>query len=166
MKPAKPAKSRIVVLAISLAVVGCHKSSERESDEAAKASAVAATQRTPAASERAAKEQADVATAIERERHRYHELLTKEIAWVDRRVTVMQADARRAENAASGERAVKDADVNVARQWRERLKQDLDAVDHLAPGADWSVVKMRIDRDLDEDRPVAIPRTYEKPYGI
>lgn len=159
----RPAQSCAALLLTAGLALGCHKSAERESQEAAKAAAVANAHPSPATADEAKDERADVTKAVERERGRYRELLTKEIGWVDRRAADMDRDAK----LANGDvRAAKDADVNAVREWRERLKQDLDAVENPPAGTDWSVLKMRIQRDLDEDRPVAIPRTYEKSYGI
>jgi UPF0755 protein len=174
-----------VALATCVAsVAACHKSSEHEAEEAAKAAAVAAEKEQRAfkelergetseaaralvesqkAKEKAAAEQADVAEATRREQDRYRALLTKEIAWIDRRVAQMSRDAV---NATGEVRAEKEADVASAREWRDRLSRDLDAIDHPPAGTEWPAIKTRIERNLDEDRPLSIPRSFEKSYGI
>ena len=82
---------------------------------------------------------------------------------LDRRVAVM---ARVAVTAEGTERREKERDAASAREWRERLHLDLQALERRPAGAEWSALKQRIERDLDEDRPASIPRSYEKSYGI
>lgn len=177
-------RSTVVLLAIAASVAGCQKSSEQQADEAAKAAVVKDEKEQRAfdelergdthhaakllvesqeASEHAAREADDVTAAVARERDRFRVLLTKEIAWIDRRVADMERVAVTAEG---NERHAKERDAASAREWRERLRQDLDALEHPPAGSDWSALKQRIERDLDENRPPAIPRSYEKSYGI
>jgi hypothetical protein len=172
--------------AVSLLVTvsACHKSSEQQAEEATKAAAVKSETEKKAfdelergdpgragklmvegqnADERAARESADVPVAVARERDRFRALLTKEISWIDRRVADME---RVALSADGNERLEKERDVAAAREWRERLAQDLAALDHPSPGTDWSALKQRIEHDLDENRPPSILHSYEKSYGI
>ncbi len=172
------------MLAVAVSIAGCQKSSEKQAEEAAQASAVKQQKEQKAyrelergnapsaaramveaqeADEKAAREKTEVAETVEHERERYRALLTKEIAWIDRRAAELEANVGSTEGSV---RAEKQRDVVTAREWRDRLKQDLDAVEHPPPGSDWSAVKMRIERDLDEDRPASMPRSYEKSYGI
>lgn len=171
-------------VAIAMASVACHKSSEQKAEEAAKAaaekdakdekarrelergssgSAARAMVEAQEADEKAATAKAEVTEAVRREQDRYRALLTKEIEWLDRRV----ADLERVATGEQGSvRTQKEHDIVAVREWRERLKHDLAAVDHPPAGMDWSDVKKRVDLDLDENRPPSIPRSYEKPYGI
>jgi hypothetical protein len=177
-------RTSIVVLAVACSVAACQKSSETQAEEAAQATAVKEQKEQKAmrelergnspeaaramveaqeAAEKAAREQRDVAQTLEREHERFRVLLTKEIAWIDRRVAELEANAATTQGDV---RAEKERDVAAAREWRERLRQDLDVVEHPPPGSDWSAVKMRIERDLEENRPASMPRSYEKSYGI
>lgn len=181
MRLADP-RSTVVLLAIAASVGGCQKSSEQQADEAAKAAVVkeqkeqkafaelerGETQRaarllveSQEANEHAVREADDVGAAVTRERFRV--LLTKEIAWIDRRVADMERVAVTSEGT---ERLAKERDAASAREWGERLRQDLEALEHPPAGTDWSALKQRIERDLDENRPPSIPRSYEKSYGI
>ena len=173
----------MVVLAIAASFVACQQSSERQAGKMAKATAVAEQKKAVAlqereqgdpravqamaesqeASERAARESADFLNAVAREQNRYHALLTKEIAWLDRRLVDLEKNAGTTHGAL---RAEKDAEITAGRQWEARLRDDLDLVDHLPPETDWSALKQKVDRDLDENRPAATPRWYEKAYGI
>ena len=184
MRPAIGRGAYVVLLAAAFAAGGCHKSAETEAAEAKQAasariqkeqkaycelqhgSSEAATEaliESQDANERAAREQRDVEVAIERERDRYSTLLRKEISWIERRANELEKDAKTAKGALKVE---KDEDIAAARTWADRLREDLEDVEHLTPDADWSSVKTRIDSDLDENRPVSIPRTFEKSYGI
>jgi len=173
-----------VVLAIAAATAGCHKSSESEAQEAVKASAAAAAKSEHAqrelernageaaealdesreATEKAAREHADVAEAVAREQAKMRALLTKELGWIDKRIGEMARDAASAP--AGKVKDEKQRDVDAAKAWRDRLQADLDAVSNPAPGTDWTQLKTRIERDLDENRPPSVPRSYEKQYGI
>lgn len=155
MRPLVTAPAFVVLAALASAAVGCHKSAEKEMAEAKQATG-----------DDAPRQQEQAVEAVARERARYATLLTKEIAWIDRRIAMLEKDAASATGAL---RAEKDQDVATARTWSDRLREDLEAVEHPkadTADADWSALKMRIDRDLDENRPVSIPRTFEKSYGI
>lgn len=177
-------RSALVLVAIAASAAACHKSSEQQAGEAAKATAEKdqkekrafdELERGPSheaarllvesqdADERAAREKNDVFAAVAHERDRLRVLLTKEIGWIDRRV----ADMERVSLSTEGnERLEKEREVVAAREWRERLRQDLETLEHPPAGTDWTGLKERIDRDLDENRPPSIPRSYEKSYGI
>jgi hypothetical protein len=139
----------LVLLAVATSVAACHKSSSDQRDQREQ-SAQETGGKTPGAKE--AKEQ-----------ERYRALLTKEIDWADRRITALASDLTILQGAA---RADKERDVDMAKAWRQRLQEDLDAIDRPPPGAGWPTVKARIERDLNEDRPPSMPRFFEKPYGI
>ncbi len=182
-------RSRLTTIAMGIALgsaasLGCQKSSEHEATEAAQASLVAqqkservmrelergdhqgferATRERETAGARAAAEAEDVGTAVDRERSRFRVLLTKEIAWIDRRVIDLEKTMTTTNGAVRSEQQ---RDIADARTWRDRLQRDLDAIDEARTFDDWSPLKARIERDLDEDRPRAIPRSYEKSYGI
>jgi hypothetical protein len=79
-------------------------------------------------------------------------LLTKEIAWIDRRVADLSAD--------------RDVEIAAHRAWRARLSEDLEEIDRTPSGDAWTSLKTKMDNDLDVNRPVSIPRAYEIPYGI
>jgi len=128
----------VLALAASVALAACHKPSEQQRDERAAAKAV-------------------------KERDRFRVLLTKEVAWADRRIADVSKSAASLEGNA---RSATDRDLEAARAWRQRLQEDLDAIDRPPPGMDWPALEKRIQRDLDEDRPSSMPRMYEKPYGI
>jgi hypothetical protein len=171
----------VVVAMVSAA---CHKSSEQKAEEAAQATAVKETKEEKArrelergnspsaaramveaqeADEKAAAAQTEVTDAVRHEQDRYRALLTKEVQWLDRRI----ADLERVATEEQGSlRTEKEHDIVAAHDWRERLKQDLTAIDHPPAGMEWTDVKKRVDLDLDENRPPSIPKSYEKPYGI
>ena len=122
---------------VSLATA-CHKPSEQQSEERA-------------------------ATATVKREDRFRVLLSKELTWADRRIE----DLSKSDETLTGNaRAVADRDLDAARTWRQRLQDDLDAIDHPPPGTDWPTLEARIKRDLDEARPPSMPKMYEKPYGI
>ena len=174
----------VAVAMVATSFAACHKSSEQQAEEAAAATAVKELREerairelerggSPAASralaaareaaERAARKDRDLAEAVRREQDRFRVLLTKELAWVDRRIVDLTKNAASLEGTA---RSATEGDIEEARAWRRRLQEDLDTIDQPPPGMDWSSVKTRIDRDLNEDRPPSMPRMYEKPYGI
>ncbi len=135
----------VLALATSFAVEACHSSSEPSADEAAAA--------------RAAKD----AKTETKERDRFRVLVTKEIAWADRRIGVLTSDAALLQGRPKSE---KERDLETAGSWRQRLQGDLEALDPAAPALAWPALKARIERDLDVDRPPSMPRLYEKAYGI
>lgn len=170
----------------TMGAVGCHKSSETEAREAALAAqkaeaksehalreverndstpreAANALDESRKADEKAVSEAEDVVEAVVRERRQLSAVLTKEIEWVDNRIGTM---ARDAQSAAGAVRDEKLRDVDIVKAWRDRLQADLDAVRAADPGTDWSQLKSKIQADLDESRPVQVPHSWEKPYGI
>lgn len=176
----------VVALALPFAVSlgACHKSSEEEASEASKATAEKEHKEREAfrelehgddkgaakllvesqeAGERAARESRDVFAAVARERDRYRVILAKEIGWIDRRVSDMERVSLSAEGP---ERLEKEREIVAARDWRALLRQDLETLEHPPPDTDWTALKARIERDLDENRPPSVPRSYEKSYGI
>ena len=103
------------------------------------------------------------ATSTMKREDRFRVLLSKELTWADRRIE----DLSKSDESLTGNaRAVADRDLDAARTWRQRLQDDLDAIDHPPPGTDWPTLEARIKRDLDEARPPSMPKMYEKPYGI
>lgn len=190
MKAHKSLSSIALVLATAsvaaIGSIGCHKSSETEAREAAEAAqkaeaksehalreverndstpreAAKALDESRKADEKAVSEAEDVVEAVVRERRQLAAVLTKEIEWVDNRISTMARDAQSATGAVRDE---KQRDVDLVKAWRERLQNDLDAVRAADPGTDWSQLKAKIQADLDESRPVQVPRSWEKPYGI
>lgn len=114
------------------------------------------------AAEAAERQHDELVAAVGRERGQYRRLLSKDLAWVDQKVAELEQDAARAEPAS---RDGKQRDVAAARAWRATLDADLRAIDG-ADEDDWTSLKDRIERDLDDNRPLVIPRSYEKSYGI
>ena len=101
-------------------------------------------------------------TSVKRE-DRFRVLLSKELTWADRRID----DLTKSEESLDGNaRAVAERDLDAARVWRQRLQDDLEAIDHPPAGMDWPTLETRIKRDLNEARPPSMPRMYEVPYGI
>jgi hypothetical protein len=138
IRPLVLALATSLALAASVALAACHRPSEQQAEERAAATAV-------------------------KEHDRFRVLLTKELAWADRRIADVSESAASLEGNA---RSATDRDVESARAWRQRLQEDLDSIERPPPGMDWSTLKKRIQRDLNEDRPPSMPRMYEKPYGI
>lgn len=188
MKPRKSLGSIAIVVASASALGGiaCHKSSETEAREAVVAAkkaeaksehalreversdstareAARAIDESRAADEKAVNEAEDVVEAVARERRQLAAVLTKELEWVDKRIVSMAHDALDAQGAVKDE---KQRDVDTVKAWRDRLQADLDAVRAAEPGTDWTELKARIHQDLDEARPVQVPHSWEKPYGI
>ena len=128
----------VLAFAASLALAACHERSEQRSDDRAAATAV-------------------------KQQDRFRVLLRKELVWADRRIDDVSKSAATLDGNA---RAVAERDLDAARAWRQRLQDDLDAIDRPPPGMDWPALEKRIKRDLDEDRPPSMPKMYEKPYGI
>ncbi|MEA2752782.1 MAG: hypothetical protein QOI41_6925 [Myxococcales bacterium] len=135
----------LAILAVATSLAVCHKPSAEQSDQRA--------QETSAKS--AAKEV--------KEQERYRALLTKEVDWADRRIRALASDLTLLQGKA---RTEKEQDIEMGRAWRQRLQEDLDAIDRPPPGVDWPALKARIERDLNQDRPPSMPRFFEKPYGI
>jgi hypothetical protein len=142
-------RSRVLFVLMALSLTACAKKSREQQieDDDAKAEA----------------KELKRESSTQREQSRYHVLLTKEIAWVDRRLVHLQEAAAGADG---NLRAVKEADILAARSWRARLQQDVGFIDHPPPGTDWSSLKKEFERDLNENRPPSMPRSFEKPYGI
>jgi hypothetical protein len=137
----------VLALAASFAAAACHSSSSPE----------------PRADETAEAKEAKAAKKETKERDRFRVLVTKEIAWADRRISALASDLALLQGSP---RSDKERDIETARAWRQRLQGDLDALDPALPALDWPALKTRIERDLDVDRPPSMPRLYEKAYGI
>lgn len=97
-----------------------------------------------------------------RDRNQFRRLLGKEINWIDRYMGDLRSDAEALHGV---ERDEKLHDVDVAREWQGRLRGDLEAIGRVS-GKVWPALKEQIERDLEEDHPPSIPRSYEKAYGI
>jgi ABC-type enterochelin transport system substrate-binding protein len=139
----------VLALATSLAAEACQSSSSApRADESAEA---------------AAAKEAKAAKKATKERDRFRVLVTKEIAWADRRIVALTSDAAFLQG---GPKSEKERDTETARAWQQRLRGDLEALDPAVPVPDWPALKARIERDLDVDRPPSMPRLYEKAYGI
>lgn len=115
-----------------------------------------------AATDELREQRAELAEAIAREREVYKGVLAKEIALVQRRVRELESEAMRA---TGGAREAKSAAVAAAKRFRQRLEKDLDEIERTGED-DWPALRDRIDRDLEEERPVAVPRAYEKSFAI
>ena len=173
-----------VAASASLAAA-CDKTAETEAKEAAQASAVAtekaehaqreaqrgdtraaekALEESRAAAEKAEAEHDDVAEAVDRERTKLTTTLTKEIAWVDKRLVELGRDARTVPEGAVRDEKMRD--VQLVTQWRDKLQLDLETLQNPPKDLDWTTLKARIQSDLDEHRPTQIPHPYEKQYGI
>ena len=108
--------------------------------------------------------EAKAAKKMTKERDRFGVLVTKEIAWADRRIGALASDAALLQG--SPRRGARERDIETAPAWRQRLQGDLEALDPAVPGLDWPALKTRVGRDLDVDHPSSMPRLYEKAYGI
>lgn len=171
----------LVVLSVA-ATAGCHKSADvgRAATEVAAAERKAAesarrelehplvrgTDRSlddlQEAAEEVRREREDVAEAAARERVQYKKMLSKEIGSIDRRVGELEQELVRATGTAKDNKA---RDISAARGWRARLKQDLDEIERVGE-SEWPDVKDRIDHDLEDERPAAVPRSLDKSYAI
>lgn len=177
-------RTLIAIVAVETMLTACQKSSEQEAAESARATVIAeekaaevererergeavgvsrAMRESEAAAATAAREAAEAAQALAREHDRYHVLLAKEIAWMDRRLAELETNARASEGALRNEK-----EVNIAahHEWRARLRDDLQRVDRSPTGPEWTALKRKIELDLDLNRPAVVPRSYEKSYGI
>lgn len=114
------------------------------------------------AAEEVRREREDVAEAAARERGQYKKTLSKEIGSIDKRVGELEQERARATGTAKDS---KERDISAARGWRARLKQDLDELERVGE-SDWPDVKERIDHDLEDERPAAVPRSLDKSYAI
>jgi hypothetical protein len=174
----------IALLAVAALLAACPKSSEQEAAEAEKAAAVAEAKAEQArrglesgdpisasragvdsqeAAAKAEREAAQAAKALAREHERYRVLLAREIAWIDGRLVDLEANATSLSGALRQEN---DVEIAAHHAWRARLSEDLAEVDRAPVGTSWTALKMKIDHDLDLNRPASIPRSYEKAYGI
>jgi TolA-binding protein len=173
----------LVVLSV-VATAGCHKSGE--SGAAGSKSEVSSAERKAAeaarrelerplvrgsdrniedlqeAAEEVRREREDVAEAAARERVQYKKLIAKEIGSVDKRVGELEQELARATGTAKDN---KERDISAARGWRARLKHDLDEIERVGE-TEWPEVKDRIDHDLEDERPTAVPRSLDKSYAI
>jgi hypothetical protein len=114
------------------------------------------------AAEEVRREREDVAEAAARERGQYKKMLAKEIGSIDKRVGELEHELARATGTAKDN---KERDISAARGWRARLKHDLDELERVGE-SDWPDVKDRIDHDLEDERPTAVPRSLDKSYAI
>lgn len=114
------------------------------------------------AAEEIRREREDVAEAAARERVQYKRMLAKEIGSIDKRVGELEQELVRATGTAKDG---KERDISAARGWRARLKQDLDDIERVGE-SEWPEVRERIDRDLEDERPSAVPRSLDKSYAI
>lgn len=173
-------RPRTILLAAAVAAVtaGCH--GKRPGDQAAAAAerkatesahelehvAVRGSDRVPDelrdAADEVRREREDVAEAAERERVQYKKMLAKEINAVDKRVVELEQELARATGDAKGD---KERSVSAARGWRARLKHDLDELDRVGE-SEWPEVKERIERDLEDERPASVPRSFDKSFNI
>jgi membrane-associated HD superfamily phosphohydrolase len=176
---------RIVLIALVVATAGCHNSgglgdrrtgvataaAERKASEAARGlevehGSVRARDRVLDdlldAAEEVRREREDVAEAAARERVQYKKMLSKEILSIDKRVGELQQELARATGNAKD---TKERDISAARGWRARLKHDLEDLERIDEEA-WPEVKDRIDHDLEDERPAAVPKSLEKSYAI
>ncbi|MBX3188450.1 MAG: hypothetical protein KF819_15640 [Labilithrix sp.] len=118
---------------------------------------------TAAGAEEAAREAQDAAETIARETRELRDLVARELAWVDRRI----ADLQRGVVASRGDRRLeKQRDLAAARGFRVRIARDKSILDRPIDDAIWDALKDRVERDLDDDRPPAVPRTYENTSEI
>jgi small-conductance mechanosensitive channel len=114
------------------------------------------------AAEEVRREREDVAEAAARERGQYKKTLAKEIGSIDKRVGELEQELVRATGTAKNS---KERDISAARGWRARLKHDLDEIERVGE-SEWPDVKDRIDHDLEDERPAAVPRSLDKSYAI
>jgi hypothetical protein len=99
---------------------------------------------------------------VARERGQYKKMIAKEIGSIDKRVGELEQELARATGTA---KSSKERDISAARGWRARLKQDLDEIERVGE-SDWPDVKDRIEHDLEDERPAAVPRSLDKSYAI
>jgi hypothetical protein len=171
----------MLLVALLAATTGCHigrdsRQGERATAAAERKAAAAASELEHAsvrASERSVddlhdaadevrREREDVAEAAARERVQYKRLLSKEIASIDKRVVELEQELARATGSAKDTKA---RDISAARGWRARLKHDLEQLERVGEH-EWPEVKDRIERDLEDERPAAVPRSLDKSYAI
>lgn len=170
----------LVVLSVA-ATAGCHKSiedggktevaaAERKAADAARRELehplVRGSERNlddlHEAADEVRREREDVAEAAARERVQYKSRLAKEIGSADKRVGELEQELARATGVAKN---TKERDISAARGWRARLKHDLEELDRTGE-SEWPEVKDRIDRDLEDERPAAVPRSLDRSYAI
>jgi hypothetical protein len=163
------------VLSAAVSVTACHDSPEdppvaesriehfvRELERSEPEDALV-VEESQAAEAAAAFEAQEAAETVAREREELREILASELAWVDKRI----ADLRRSVLAAQGEiRVQKAKDVAAARAFRVKLERARQVLEKAVDDSAWESVKSHIERDVDEDRPAAIPRTYETSEDI
>jgi hypothetical protein len=176
----------LFVVLTAAATAGCHKSGEQAAADGAR-SEVSAAERKAAeqarrelehplvrgtdrsaiddlqeAAEEVRREREDVAEAAARERVQYKKMLQKEIGSIDKRVGELEQERARATGTTKDG---KERDISAARGWRARLKHDLDEIERVGE-AEWPDMKDRIDHDLEDERPAAVPRSLDKSYAI
>lgn len=170
----------MLLVAVVAATAGCHgkwgrsrvaaaAAAERKGAEAAHEMEHAAVRGTDRglddlrdAADEVRREREDVAEAAERERAQYKKMLAKEIGAADKRVGELEQELARATGDSKGD---KERSVSAARGWRARLKQDLEELERVGEN-DWPEVKDRIDRDLEDERPACVPRSFDKSFSI
>lgn len=108
-------------------------------------------------------EELDVLERFACERDELRALVARELAWTDERIV----DLERGVSSSQGDvRARKARDLAAASTFRERLEAALDTLEEPADEASWEETRRRIERDVEDDRPAAVPRTYETSYAI
>ena len=108
-------------------------------------------------------EQDEAIAAAAKERASYKQLLEKEIGWIDQRISELENETARA--TPKGGKEAKAKDLAAARDFRILLRRDLDDIESSGETA-WPPLKERIDHDLEDERPKAVPRSFDKSYGI
>ncbi|AKV00908.1 hypothetical protein AKJ09_07571 [Labilithrix luteola] len=178
-----PAMCRILVVAVlAIAAAGCHKrvghgrpdgaarraqldgipELERAERRVLEETSVDALPSEPDPSAPEPEPDAGSPNGLWRDRNQFRRLLGKEINWIDRYMGDLRTDAEALHGV---ERDEKLHDVDVAREWQGRLRGDLEAIGRVSSKV-WPALKEQIERDLEEDHPPSIPRSYEKAYGI
>jgi hypothetical protein len=116
-------------------------------------------------SEASAGEQRDreeFSSEVSWERRRYRRILLREVGWLERQVIQLQREVAVSDGPDRDEHEI---DLAAAREWRTRLKQNLEALERTGKVA-WPALKEKIQRDLDEDRPEHVPLSYDEAYEI
>lgn len=108
------------------------------------------------------REREDAAEAAARQRVQYKKMLEHEIASIDRRVGELEQELARATGTAKGDKV---RAISSARGWRALLKRDLSALERTGED-EWPEAKERIDRDLEDERPPSVPRSFDKSFLI
>ncbi len=173
----------LLVVGLAVVAAGCEKSAKRERQEAEAASSKVersgrgvvrelehgnarslerALQEHVEAIDDAEEEREEAIAAASKERESYKQALEKEIGWVDQRIVELESENARA---SAKSKDAKTRDLAAAKSFRMLLQYDLEEIE--ATGEEvWPELRERIDRDLEDRRPRAVPRAFEKSYGI